>query len=341
MQALVDEIKSYSDEAKNIQLKSVFFGGGTPSLLPGKMLQRIIEEIDATFEWTQDVERTIECNPDSATLSKLTLYRQLGFNRISFGLQSCNDDELKRIGRVHNYQAFLEAYQNARKVGFTNINIDVMSALPGQSLESYIDTLKRIIRLRPEHISSYSLILEEGTPMYNKAQSGELTFPDEELDREMYHKTKEILANAGYNRYEISNYSRSGFESRHNLIYWNEDEYIGVGLGASSYLDGVRFKNTDSFEEYFKAKGRQVRMEEQVLSIQDRIEEFMFLGLRKTAGVSKAEFYKRFKRTMESEYAQVLEKLHNQGVLVFDNDRVFLTDEGLDISNYILSEFLK
>lgn len=344
---LTEEIRSYADWAREgkWRAKTLFVGGGTPSLLPGKWMEEIFEAVQTAFCWEKQPEITIECNPESATQAKLSLYKMLGANRISLGLQSCDNEELARIGRSHDYETFLRAYEAARKAGFDNINVDLMAALPGQTCRSYENTLRKVLMLKPEHISAYSLILEEGTPLKEAGDKGLYHFPDEEEERKMYHRTGEMLARAGYHRYEVSNYAREGRACLHNLIYWSEGNYLGLGLGASSYLDGVRFKNPDSFEEYLKKtdippEERVERREAQVLTLEEQMEEFMFLGLRKINGVSMAEFEERYGRPMEEVYGQVMARSKERGLLEQQGDRVFLTPLGLDVSNYVLADFL-
>lgn len=424
--ALCKEIGAYSQIADRYIVSTIFIGGGTPSYIDADHIGRILDRVRGTFTVSDDCEITIEGNPDSLTKDKLTAYRSLGINRLSIGLQSTNDEMLRNLGRVHNYDQFIAAYSRAREAGFSNINIDIMSGLPGESMESYIRTLGRVVELQPEHISAYSLIVEDGTPL---AENDELLnkLPSEEMDRAQYARTKMLLGQSGYERYEISNYSKTGYECRHNLRYWTGGEYLGVGLGASSYLvlkgaddnsllysndvnendvdlnneylnnehlnnehyvnqpgadylfDGhedsdsfeyhgerredelsdakyVRFKGVDNMDEYI---GRFSRIgsgwtdiysiteligncytDIQVLKPKDRMEEFMFLGLRCIYGVSRKDFYESFGKSMESVYGDVIAKYSDSGHLICDGDRVRLSDKGLDVSNTVMAEFL-
>jgi oxygen-independent coproporphyrinogen-3 oxidase len=258
VKALCREIQAYEQVAEPYWVETIFFGGGTPSYIEGDLIDTVLDTIRQVFQVAEDAEITIEGNPDSLTLEKMTLYRNVGINRLSIGLQSTNDEMLQRIGRVHNYQQFDTAFTSARQVGFDNINVDIMYALPGETMESYLKTLEAVVQREPEHISSYSLIVEEGTPLAeNEVLLGMI--PEEEEDREMYARTKHFLQQSGYQRYEISNYAREGFECRHNKVYWTGGEYLGFGLGAASYmkvtmedghLEPVRFHGVESLDEY-------------------------------------------------------------------------------------------
>ena len=361
--ALCKELALYKSIADRYQVKTIFFGGGTPSYIDAEFVWKILDTIRKIFWVTEDAEITLEGNPDSLSLEKLKVYRKAGINRLSIGLQSAKDDLLVRLGRVHNYQQFLNAYTNARQAGFRNINIDLMSGLPGETEASYLETLERITALQPEHISAYSLIVEEGTPLYENDNLLDL-LPSEETDRKLYAKTKEMLLAKGYNRYEISNYAKEGFACWHNLVYWTGGEYLGVGLGASSYISvpsaqkkRVRFHGMENLEEYITffntyEKGnvcgsgmveqlwQEGYQELQVQTKNEAIEEFMFLGLRLTKGISKEEFEKRFGVTIESIYMKMIEKYKREGLLVEDGGRIYLSDVGIDVSNMVMSECL-
>ena len=299
----------------------------------------------------------MEMNPGTASKKKCRALYQMGINRLSIGLQSTNDMELKTLGRIHSYEDFINTYTWCREAGFQNINVDLMAALPYQTVESYTTGLRKIIRLAPEHISAYSLILEEGTPFYQKYNSGCYPLPDEEQERLMYRETEQILAQAGYERYEISNYAKKGYACRHNLVYWQGGDYLGLGLGSSSYMDGVRFHNTNDLDTYVN-QGAYVEDREE-LSVQAKMEEFMFLGLRVMAGVSGTEFEKRFGKTMEDVYGDVLRKHEEEGLLQIERkedrkeaaaaepakgktniEKVMLTTKGVDVSNYVFADFL-
>ncbi|MCI8299186.1 MAG: oxygen-independent coproporphyrinogen III oxidase [Lachnospiraceae bacterium] len=365
---LLEEIRQNAPVCKEYQVSSVFFGGGTPSLLSGGQTAEIMEELQERFQVRQNAEITLECNPGTLTRQKLALYKTAGVNRLSLGLQSADHRELQKIGRIHTFEEFLESFDLARKAGFSNINVDVMSALPGQRTKDWLYTLKKVLELRPEHISAYSLIVEEGTPFYERygedelrRQRGEVCrdLPSEETERQMYELTREILADHGYLRYEISNYAKPGRECRHNIGYWQLTPYLGLGLGSSSYLEQARFSNTRKLEEYLKGnwndlaeiletverqKGRaDVSCGQGELVMLDKraqMEEFMFLGLRMTAGIARKKFQKLFGVELEGVYGEILRKLQRQGLIEQSEGRVFLTEEGISVSNYVLSEFL-
>ncbi len=342
---LCKEIKSQGSLPFEYRVVSIFFGGGTPSLLPLEQIGRIFDVIKECFEIVPTCEITIECNPGTVTKEKLQGYYKLGINRLSFGLQSANNEELRLLGRIHTFEEFVENYNQAREIGFENINIDLMSALPYQTLESYETTLKKVVDLKPEHISAYSLILEEGTSFYERfSEQGEEkdAIPDVLLDRLMYEHTKKILLMNGYYRYEISNYSKPGKECHHNIGYWKRVDYLGLGLGASSLLNHVRYRNFETMKDYEQAIGSsmEVRQVEEKLSKNSEIEEFMFLGLRLCEGVSKMEFKQQFSVSMEEVYGPKLMQLQKAGLLNFDGDCVTLTDRGIDVSNQVFTEFL-
>lgn len=358
VQALLMEIERYQGtETADRKIKTLYIGGGTPSILSVDQLDCIIQKIKYTFNFCDDIETSMEMNPGTASKEKCRALYQMGINRLSIGLQSTNDMELKTLGRIHSYEDFLNTYTWCREAGFQNINVDLMAALPYQTVESYTTGLRKIIRLAPEHISAYSLILEEGTPFYQKYNSGCYPLPDEEQERLMYRETEQILAQAGYERYEISNYAKKGYACRHNLVYWQGGDYLGLGLGSSSYMDGVRFHNTTDLNTYVN-QGAYVEDREE-LSVQAKMEEFMFLGLRVMAGVSGTEFEKRFGKTMEDVYGDVLRKHEEEGLLQIERkedrkeaaaaepakgktniEKVMLTTNGVDVSNYVFADFL-
>lgn len=358
VQALLMEIERYrGTETADRKIKTLYIGGGTPSILSVDQLDCIMQKIKYTFNFCDDIEASMEMNPGTASKEKCRALYQMGINRLSIGLQSTNDMELKTLGRIHSYEDFINTYTWCREAGFQNINVDLMAALPYQIVESYTTGLRKIIRLAPEHISAYSLILEEGTPFYQKYNSGCYPLPDEEQERLMYRETEQILAQAGYERYEISNYAKKGYACRHNLVYWQGGDYLGLGLGSSSYMDGVRFHNTTDFNTYVN-QGAYVEDREE-LSVQAKMEEFMFLGLRVMAGVSGTEFEKRFGKTMEDVYGDVLRKHEEEGLLQIDRkedrkeaaaaepakgktniEKVMLTTKGVDVSNYVFADFL-
>ncbi len=348
MGKLRDEIEGQGENFRGYRVTTIFVGGGTPSILPAPLIEEMFAAVRRFFDVAADAEITIEANPGTLSVDKLRTYRRCGVNRLSIGLQSADDGELKLLGRIHTYDDFLKSYQRARQEGFQNINIDLMSAIPGQDLHSWRSTLRRVMMLRPEHISAYSLIIEEGTPFYEmygnpSGRMPEVPLPDEETDRAMYHLTKEMMAAQGYEWYEISNYARPGFACRHNIGYWIGTEYLGLGLGASSYTFGFRYRNTEDLGEYLSLnlfEGGAAAREITELSQKDRMEEFMFLGLRRMEGVTGSDFLKRFGQNMWNIYGTVLEKLEAQGLIATDGSRVWLTDLGVDVSNSVFCEFL-
>lgn len=312
-------------------------------------LVKLIAVVGEHYQLAEDAEITIEVNPGTVDERALRCYRQAGINRLSIGLQSADNGELAVLGRVHTYGQFLEVYYTARKCGFSNVNVDIMSALPGQTLEGYLDTLGKVLALEPptEHISAYSLILEEGTALWEQAGRGELNLPDEDTEREMYEATRRVLEGAGYVRYEISNYARPGRECRHNCGYWRRRDYAGFGIGAASLIDNVRFKNGEDLRAYLENPAG-CQCDRQVLSVSEQMEEFMFLGLRMTAGVSAAEFASCFGKEPEHVYGEVIKKNIVDGLLRWTEDlsgdssdrRLALTEKGLDLANYVMAQFL-
>lgn len=342
---------------------SVFFGGGTPSLLNEGQLAGILAALRECFVFDDRAEITVECNPGTLIREKLLEYRRAGVNRLSLGLQSADNHELALLGRIHTWEDFLCSYHLVREMGFGNVNVDIMSALPGQTTLSYEQTLQQVIMLQPEHISAYSLIVEEGTPFYEMYGEGRQDvgalcapdegeekngvpapepLPDEDVERKMYVRTGEILQKAGYHRYEISNYAMPGRECRHNICYWEGTEYIGFGVGAASLFRGCRHTNEREISVYKDRvrRGLSVRAQSILLSEKERMEEFMFLGLRMMRGVSEEEFYRRFGRTMEEVYGAVLKKYLDLGLLRQEGGRVFLTERGIDVSNTVFCDFL-
>ena len=337
VQALLREIQAV-EEGEGRSVSSIFIGGGTPSVLDERLLGDILREIRNRFKMEEDAEITIEVNPGTANIGKLQAYREMGINRLSIGLQSPEDRELKILGRIHNYGQFLETYQEARTVGFDNINIDLMSAIPDQTYEGWVKNLRTVAELEPEHISAYSLIVEEGTPFAAR----KLNLPDEDTEYNMDEATAQILKEYGFEQYEISNYARKGRECRHNVGYWTRPDYLGFGLGASSLYGKERFANTADMKKYLESSKNpeKIREKEPSLTREDEMAEFMFLGLRMTKGISKADFQRCFGCTIESVYGEVLEKYESMELLLEKDGRIFLSREGIHVSNSIMAEFL-
>lgn len=339
---LREDIDAMGKKYGDIPVDTIFIGGGTPSVPDSALIVGIMEHVRKAFHVAEGAEISMEANPGTVTREKLTDYRRAGINRLSFGLQSANDRELKLLDRIHTWAEFLESFHLARECGFTNINIDLMSALPGQTRESWKDTLKRVTDLNPEHISAYSLIIEDGTPFGEKygSEEGRKLLPDEDSEREMYHETKRFLQDCGYERYEISNYAKPGRECRHNIGYWTGLPYLGLGLGASSYMDGCRFAVNSDMKQYLEEKPGMFTDVEK-LTKKDMEEEFFYVGLRMTAGVSLPEFERRFGVSAKDVYPGLMEMFVEEKAAVFQGDRFVLTDYGLDVSNYIMAQFLQ
>lgn len=337
VQALLKEIKAVNTGNFG-RVSSVFIGGGTPSVLAPAQTERILEALRENFEFAPNAEITMEANPGTLDREKLAACRRAGINRLSLGLQSPQDEELKALGRIHTFREFRENFSLAREEGFDNVNVDLMFAIPGQGREDWAQNLHRVAQLGPEHISAYSLIVEEGTPF----ASQKLDLPDEETEYAMYEDTAEILRGYGYGQYEISNYAKEGFACRHNIGYWRRVNYLGLGLGASSLLDDQRFSNTRSMEQYLRLSGdpSQIRCMEPPLTREDAMGEFMFLGLRMSSGVSRVEFERNFGCSMESVYGRTLEKYCSLGLLAEERQRVFLTRRGIHVSNAVMADFL-
>ena len=339
---LREDIDAMGKKYGDIPVDTIFIGGGTPSVPDSALIVGIMEHVRKAFHVAEGAEISMEANPGTVTREKLTDYRRAGINRLSFGLQSANDRELKLLGRIHTWAEFLESFHLARECGFTNINIDLMSALPGQTRESWKDTLQRVTDLNPEHISAYSLIIEDGTPFGEKygSEEGRKLLPDEDSEREMYHETKRFLRDCGYERYEISNYAKPGRACRHNIGYWTGLPYLGLGLGASSYMDGCRFAVNSDMKQYLEEKPGMFTDVEK-LTKKDMEEEFFYVGLRMTAGVSLPEFERRFGVSAKDVYPGLMEMFVEEKAAVFQGDRFVLTDYGLDVSNYIMAQFLQ
>ncbi|MGM9979203.1 MAG: radical SAM family heme chaperone HemW [Clostridium sp.] len=343
---LMDEyVKALSKEilekTKEYKIESLFIGGGTPSYLSNENLKFLLDTINK-LDFIENAEKTMECNPGTVNKEKLEIIFNGGINRISFGLQSTSNEILKKIGRIHTYEEFKENYILARKIGFQNINIDMMFGLPNQSLNIWLESLKEVVELNPEHISSYSLIIEEGTPFYSLYDKDLLDLPSEEEEREMYEKGRDFLESKGYNQYEISNYAKDNKECFHNKIYWECKEYIGVGVSSSSYIDGKRIKNIDNIKEYIKNinENNSIIDEELENTEKDKIEEFMFMGLRMIKGIEEKEFENRFGKKVDELYKEIIEKHIKNGLLIRKDGRIFLSKKGIELSNIVMSDMI-
>ncbi|MDU4883614.1 radical SAM family heme chaperone HemW [uncultured Clostridium sp.] len=336
--ALIKEIK---DKCSDYLIKTIFIGGGTPSYLEENDLEKLLITV-SKLNLSDKLEYSMECNPGTVSESKLKIMKKYGVNRISFGLQSCNDNLLKKIGRIHTLEEFLENYNLARKIGFNNINIDLMYGLPNLTIQDWKNTLEKICELKPEHISAYSLIIEEGTVFYKLYEKDKLELPSEDDERIMDKITKDILKANGYHQYEISNFALDGKECEHNKVYWSLDEYIGVGSASSSYMDGYRFTNTSNINEYIENINNNVSVviERYENSIKDEMEEFVFMGLRMVSGIDLLKFKKKIGVDINSIYKEVIEKNIKDGLLVVEQNKMFLTAKGMELSNSVMSDFI-
>ncbi len=332
-------------ELKNIKstITTIYIGGGTPSYIDSNYIKEIVNKI---FEKnvSKEAEITIEVNPGTVTLEKLQDYKDCGINRLSIGLQSTQDELLKKIGRIHNFEEFLNTYKMAKKIGFKNINIDLMIGLPGQRISDLKDSLEKVVKLKPKHISVYSLIVEEGTPISEKIQKGELELPDEETERNMYWYVKNMLELNGYIHYEISNFAKKGYYSKHNMNCWEQKEYLGIGSAAHSYRDITRYSNTTNVEEYIKNvkqnKLERNRIIHEIQKEDDTKKEFMLLGLRKIEGIKISDFKNKFGDNPIYLYRTELNKLVEEKLIIVDDDNIRLTNKGIDLANLVWEEFV-
>lgn len=336
------EMELYKEEFKNKEFTSVFLGGGTPSILTPEELTTLMENIYSNFNIGKDAEITMECNPGTLDKAKLKAIKSLGINRLSMGLQVTQDHHLKYIGRIHTYEQFEKNYKDAIEVGINNINVDLMYSLPNQSFDEWKETLNKIINLNPSHISAYSLILEEGTKFYDMYLNKEFELNDEEVDINIYNYTIDTLYKNGYHQYEISNYSKEGYECKHNIVYWQCDNYLGLGPGASGYINNYRYSNICDIKGYNKCLEYDKRPieEKNILSKKDEMEEFIFMGLRMNKGINLDEFYKRFNIDFKHRYNNILDKLKNLNLIIEQNNNIILTQRGREISNTVFVEFI-
>ena len=364
--ALIREIEFYGPQMKDYFVTTIFVGGGTPTWLNEDKMLEILDAIYTYFNVSRDAEITMECNPGTVTASKLEKYRRAGVNRLSIGLQSADDEELQILGRIHTFEKFVKTYEMARNAGFANINVDLISGIPYQTAEKFLHTLQKVVRLKPNHISAYSLIIEKGTPFYEqykfdmvKQEAGMPTdiLPTEDEVYRITKLTQQYLANAGYEQYEISNFAQPGFECTHNIGYWTREDYLGLGLGAASLIDNVRYTNLTDLNTYIEhskqlqivrfeqpdgsfENGTNLHMEANTVTRKAQMEEFMFLGLRMQCGVTRQQFQDTFGIPIEGIYKDALEHLKAEGLLDICAGRIALTEKGQDLSNYALAQFL-
>ena len=338
IEALSSEILQ---KGKEYRISSIFIGGGTPSYLNDSSLEKLLGTLNK-LNLKDDLEFTVECNPGTLNEKNLNIMKKYNVNRISMGLQSTKNSLLKDIGRIHSYEEFEENYFLARKLGFNNINADLMFGLPNQTIEDWECSLRKVAELELDHISAYSLIIEEGTRFYNLYEEDKLNLPEEDKERIMYLTTKDILNGYGYHQYEISNYSKKGKECFHNKVYWKCDEYLGMGVSASSFIDKKRSKNMDNIQEYIKRINNKESVIEEihVNDIKDDMEEFLFMGLRMIKGIKLEEFKERFNKDIYEVYGEIIEKNIKKGLLIHNSGNLYLTSHGIEISNYVMSDFI-
>jgi len=340
--ALKKEIAFYAGRLNGYGIKTVFIGGGTPSYVDAHYIYEVIAHMKNLFDMGECREITIETNPGTLSIDKLTAYRSMGINRLSIGLQAWQNRLLSQLGRIHKVEEFVENYNLAQKAGFENINVDLIFGIPGQTFGDWAETLECTAELEPAHLSCYSLIIEEGTVFGTRFERGELVPVEDELDRRMYWHTIEKLKSLGYKHYEISNFSKEGFECAHNLIYWKEREYVGLGAGAHSYFSGRRFNNVYGIEKYISTLSQGCLPVENPIDIskEDEMSEFMMLGLRLVDGVSAKEFEERFERGLLDKFGSQIESLLERKLIEVDNGFVKLTRLGLDLANQVFIEFV-
>ena len=341
--SLIRELSIYKERLANYKITTIFFGGGTPSCIEPRYIQRILEYIKKNYNTSQLIEVTIEINPGSLDKEKIKIYKESGINRVSMGVQTLDDNLLKSIGRIHQSSDFYSSYEILRQADIQNINVDLIFGLPNQTTEMVLDSLKKIIALNIEHISYYGLILEENTYFYRLYNEGKITLPDEDEERKMYHKATEYLIDHGYNHYEISNYALPKYECKHNLVYWDVNPYLGIGLNSHSNIEGKRFFNTSNINHYIDyLDSNKLPIEgEEIIDKETEIEEFCILGLRKISGIDKKKFKKRFGIEIETIYKDIINKHINNGLIMDDKGYIHLTKRGLDLSNLVEIDFLR
>lgn len=333
--------KEILQKSKDYIINSIFIGGGTPSYLDDSNLESLLITLNK-LNLKKELEFTMECNPGTLDKSKLSIMKQYNVNRISMGLQSTNNTILKEIGRIHSYEEFKNNYLLARNIGFDNINVDLMFGLPNQKVEDWKESLEEVAKLKPAHISAYSLIIEEGTHFYKLYEEDKLNLPEEDKERVMYLVTKEILDKYNYHQYEISNFAQKGKECFHNKVYWKCNEYLGLGVSASSFINRKRIKNIDNIEAYIEKvnKDESIIEEIHVNNAKDDMEEFVFMGLRMVEGIKISEFKKRFGKSIQDIYGDIIEKNINKELLICNSGKLYLSSRGMEISNYIMSDFI-
>jgi oxygen-independent coproporphyrinogen-3 oxidase len=333
--------KEIAIKAKDKLIKTIFIGGGTPTYLSLNAWKIIGEEIKK-MKMSENIEFSVECNPGTISKDKLSYFKSIGANRLSIGLQAWQDSLLQVLGRIHTLEEFLNGYEEARQCGFNNINIDIMFGLPNQKNMNIVETINNVIKLKPEHISCYSLIVEEGTPFFKLYERDELSLPEEDDEREMYNAAKELLSKSGYKQYEISNFAREDYECRHNIVYWKLNEYIGCGSAAHSYVDGIRYRNEENIEKYIELinnEGNSI-VEKIENSSKDNMEEFMFMGLRMLEGIDETDFERRFNKKIDVVYKNTIDKHIESGLLIRNFGRIYLTEKGIELSNMVMSDFI-
>lgn len=364
--ALIQEIEFYGPQMSQYMVNTIYIGGGTPTWLNEDKMVEILDAVYTYFNVSSDAEVSMECNPGTVTAAKLEKYRRAGVNRLSIGLQSADDEELQILGRIHTFEQFLKTYEMARNAGFGNINVDLISGIPYQTAEKFLHTLQKVVRLKPDHISAYSLIIEKGTPFYDaykfdavKQEAGMQTevLPTEDEVYRIYKLTQQYLTQAGYEQYEISNFAHPGFECEHNIGYWTRENYLGLGLGAASLVENVRYSNTNELYQYIDncqdirwveymqedescVTGTNLHASVDVVSRKAQMEEFMFLGLRQNCGVTREQFERAFGIPIDGIYKNALDYLRDEGLLDTSEGRIVLTEKGMDLSNFALAQFL-
>lgn len=341
-EALYKEVEKTSSITKDYNVKTIFIGGGTPTYVASKYIIHLLEIINEKFVIDPHAEISIESNPATFDKLKLKDYLNVGINRLSIGLQCWQDDLLKRIGRVHTRKQFVHAYLVAKDMGFKNINVDLIFALPDQTFEHWKQTLDEVCKLDPNHLSCYSLKLEEGTPLFNQSKEKEI-FLNDDLDRQMYHYTVDVLKANGYNHYEVSNFSKPELECKHNLVYWELGDYIGLGLGAHSYFNGYRYKNEENLKTYIDKirNGKPIKEDNTLLSKEHKKEEFIFLGLRKINGIEVDSYQRFFHEELFADFGEEIQKLKKNDYIIFDKGNIRLSKKGLDFANYVFMSFIK